>query len=68
VNAKVEDFVGKIGSEFIIDNSQLTIVLDPPRDGMHPSALPYILSFGASEIVYVSCNPATLARDIEIFI
>lgn len=68
VNAKVEDFVKKVGSEFKINNSKLTIVIDPPRDGMHPSALPNIVTFGAREIIYVSCNPATLARDLEFLI
>lgn len=68
VNAKVEDFVSGIGSEFIMNNSQLTIIIDPPRDGMHPSALPHIVAFGAREIIYVSCNPATLARDLEFLI
>jgi len=68
VNAKVEDFVAQVGSKFVIDNSQLTIVLDPPRDGLHPSAIPHILSFGASEIIYVSCNPSTLVRDLQIML
>jgi 23S rRNA (uracil1939-C5)-methyltransferase len=45
-----------------------TIVIDPPRDGMHPSTLPCLLSFGAREIIYVSCNPATLARDLEVLV
>jgi len=45
-----------------------TIVIDPPRDGIHPSTLPNILSFGAREIIYVSCNPATLARDLEVLV
>lgn len=35
---------------------------------MHPSTLPNILSFGAREIIYVSCNPATLARDLEVLV
>ena len=68
VNAKVEDFVKKVGTEFTIHNSQFTIIIDPPRDGMHPSALPNIVTFGAREIIYVSCNPATLARDLEFLI
>ncbi len=45
-----------------------TIVVDPPRDGMHPSTIPALLSFGAREIIYVSCNPATLARDLEVLV
>lgn len=35
---------------------------------MHPDTLPSILSFGAKEIIYVSCNPATLARDLEVLV
>ncbi len=45
-----------------------TIVIDPPRDGMHPSTLPSLLAFGAREIIYVSCNPATLTRDLEVLV
>ena len=41
-------------------------MLDPPRDGLYPGAIPHILSFGAQEIIYVSCNPATLVRDLFI--
>lgn len=65
VNAKVEDFAQKFSTEW---GQADTIVIDPPRDGMHPSALPNIISFGAREIIYVSCNPATLARDLEFLI
>jgi len=32
---------------------------------MHPDALPDILKFGTTQIIYVSCNPATLSRDLE---
>jgi 23S rRNA (uracil1939-C5)-methyltransferase len=63
VNAKVEDFA----SDFAKQGGRAdTIVLDPPREGLHPSAIPHILSFGASEIIYVSCNPSTLVRDLSI--
>lgn len=41
------------------------IVLDPPRTGVSESALRDLASSGASGIVYVSCNPATLARDLK---
>ena len=42
------------------------IVLDPPRDGIHPKALPKIIDFGAEKIVYVSCKPSSLARDLRL--
>ncbi|MBQ1515800.1 MAG: class I SAM-dependent RNA methyltransferase, partial [Lachnospiraceae bacterium] len=44
------------------------IILDPPRDGVHPKALPKILAFGARNIVYVSCKPTSLARDLPVMI
>lgn len=40
------------------------IVLDPPRDGIHPKALPKIIDFGVNRIVYVSCKPTSLVRDL----
>ena len=43
------------------------IVLDPPRDGIHPKAIGPIIDFGVDRIVYVSCKPTSLARDLEIF-
>ena len=42
------------------------IVTDPPRAGMHPKVVGKIISSGADRIVYVSCNPATQARDTEL--
>ena len=42
------------------------IVLDPPRDGIHPKALPKILGYGVDTIVYVSCKATSLARDLEV--
>ncbi len=43
------------------------IILDPPRDGINPKALEKILNYGVEHIVYVSCKPTSLARDIEGF-
>lgn len=42
------------------------IVLDPPRDGIHPKALPKIIRFGVEKIVYVSCKPTSLVRDLAV--
>lgn len=44
------------------------IVLDPPRDGIHPKALPKILDYGVERIVYISCKATSLARDLELFL
>ena len=42
------------------------IITDPPRMGMHPGVVQTLLSLGAPKIVYVSCNPATQARDVSL--
>lgn len=44
------------------------IVLDPPRDGIHPKALPKIINYQVENLVYISCKPTSLARDLEIFL
>ena len=40
------------------------IVLDPPRDGIHPKALNKIIRYGVKHLVYISCKPTSLARDL----
>lgn len=55
----------------VIDDIEIKpdyIVLDPPRDGIHPKALPKILSYGVNNIIYISCKPTSLARDLPEFI
>ena len=44
------------------------IILDPPRDGVHPKALSRIIGYGVEKLEYISCKPTSLARDLEIFI
>ena len=44
------------------------VILDPPRDGIHPKALPKILSYGVDHIVYISCKATSLARDLPAFL
>jgi 23S rRNA (uracil-5-)-methyltransferase RumA len=45
-----------------------TIVLDPPRDGIHPKALPKIIAYDVDNILYISCKVTSLARDLESFL
>ena len=42
------------------------MIIDPPRVGMHKDVVDQVLAMGPGKIVYVSCNPATLARDLEM--
>ena len=44
------------------------IILDPPRDGIHPKALDKIIRYGVEHILYISCKPTSLARDLEVFL
>lgn len=49
-----------------IDTAPELIVLDPPREGVHPRALAQILGYGVENILYISCKPTSLVRDLEI--
>ena len=55
----------------ILDNIEEkpdVIILDPPRDGIHPKALEKIIKYGVEHILYISCKPTSLARDLEVFL
>lgn len=53
--------------DFISDNGRPDVIItDPPRAGMHPDVVQTIIRTGAKRIVYVSCNPATQARDLAM--
>lgn len=54
-----EDFIHEHGSPDVI-------ITDPPRAGMHPDVVNVILQTAPQRIVYVSCNPATQARDLQL--
>ncbi len=67
----VEFFVGDMkhvfNSEFITTHGQPDIIItDPPRDGMHKDVVQQLLNIAPKKIVYVSCNSATQARDLEL--
>lgn len=73
-NAKLN---GLTNCEFIVGDVAKTvkdlkekpdlIIVDPPRPGIHKDAIRDICSFGADEIVYISCNPKTMVLDLELF-
>ncbi|WP_321010743.1 class I SAM-dependent RNA methyltransferase, partial [Eisenbergiella sp.] len=44
------------------------IILDPPRDGIHPRALQKIIKYGVDRMVYISCKPTSLVRDLEVLL
>ena len=49
-----------------IEDKPDLIILDPPRDGINPKALQKIIDFGVDKIVYISCKPTSLERDLEM--
>lgn len=51
-----------------LDAKPDVIVLDPPRDGIHPKALEKIIGFGVERMVYISCKPTSLVRDLEVLL
>ena len=55
--------------ENVLESTDLSgtdlVVLDPPRDGLHPAGLTLIPALGAPHLIYMSCNPASFARDIR---
>jgi 23S rRNA (uracil-5-)-methyltransferase RumA len=51
-----------------IDENPDVIILDPPRAGMHPKVLGKIASFNSKHILYVSCNPTALIKDLKYLI
>ena len=53
--------------DFIAEHGQPDVIItDPPRAGMHPDVIKVIMNAAPKRIVYVSCNPATQARDLQL--
>lgn len=50
-----------------IDEKPDYIILDPPREGIHPKAIRKIIDYGVENIVYISCKPTSLLQDLAIF-
>lgn len=61
------DMLEVFGEEFVAEHGKPDVlVVDPPRAGMHPKVVEQVRTLGPERFVYVSCNPQTQARDLEM--
>ncbi len=61
------DIRSLLSQKFILENGRPDVIItDPPRAGMHEDVVMQIISASPGRIVYISCNPATQARDISL--
>jgi len=69
INFYCGDLKDVLGSD-AMDNIEkpTTIIVDPPRPGLHPNTVKNLIKLSPEKIIYVSCNPATMARDIEMLV
>lgn len=62
IEGQVENILPKISMDY---KGEIDCVIDPPRNGMHPTALETVIKIAPKNICYVSCNISTLVRDLE---
>ncbi len=67
VDFYVGDMKNVFNQQFILENGVPDVIItDPPRDGMHKDVVQQIIAISPKKVVYVSCNSATQARDLEL--
>jgi tRNA/tmRNA/rRNA uracil-C5-methylase (TrmA/RlmC/RlmD family) len=70
ISAKVEEFLPELLKKFssFADGHQngISVILDPPRKGCWPETLKLLRETRPAQVIYVSCHPATMARDLNI--
>ena len=64
----IEFILGKVEDklDFISNNNIDTVIVDPPRSGLHKKVIPTLEKISPKTIIYVSCDPITMARDINL--
>ena len=64
ISAKVEDVLPELLQKFSPEKT--AVILDPPRKGCWPETLELLRQTRPAQVIYVSCHPATMARDLNI--
>lgn len=62
----IKDVLPQLEKKLGLNQNIDVMIIDPPRTGMHKDVVKQVLAIAPGKIVYVSCNPATLARDLEM--